>query len=207
MMKNQAIVLVHGIWMKGIELQYLSRQLKKLGFQTYYFRYQSLFRTPQQNAVLLKQYLDKIDETVIHLVCHSLGGIVALHMLDRYGSIKPGKVILLGTPVNGSAVAKHIHQNTWLKWLLGKSTDKGLLGGVPTLSHKHDVYMIAGKSGIGMGMLLANVAMKKPNDGTVNIEETKASFIKQHTAVPHSHFSMLWSKQVISKMIEILDAK
>ena len=205
-MKNEAVVFVHGIWMKGFELLYLSNNLKKQGYHTYHFRYKSLFQTPQQNADLLKRYLDEIDEPVIHLVCHSLGGIVALNMLERYEPFKPGKVILLGTPVNGSAVAKHIHKNAWLSWLLGKSTEKGLLDAAPSLKQNRDVYMIAGESGIGMGMLLAHAAMKKPNDGTVNLEETKAHFIKQHISVPYSHFAMLWSKQVVSRVIEILEA-
>ena len=128
-------------------------------------------------------------------------------MLERYEPLKPDKVNLLGTPINGSAVAKHLHKKAGLSWLLGKSIEKGLLDAAPSLKQNRDVYMIAGESGIGMGMLLAHAAMKKPNDGTVNLEETRASFIKQHISVPHSHFSMLWSKQVSSIVVEILESK
>ena len=184
--------------MKGPELFRLSHSIKKQGYQTRHFVYKSLFQTPQQNADFLKQFLDKIDEPVVHLVCHSLGGIVVLHLLKRHTQFKPGKVILLGTPVNGSAVAKYLNRRPWLKWLLGKSTEDGLLGSVPTPKQKYEI------KGIGIGMLLANNAMKSPNDGTVNFSETEAPFIKQHIAVPHGHFAMLWSKQVISKVIEIL---
>ena len=190
--------------MKGPELFRLSHSIKKQGYQTRHFVYKSLFQTPQQNADFLKQFLDKIDEPVVHLVCHSLGGIVVLHLLKRHTQFKPGKVILLGTPVNGSAVAKYLNRRPWLKWLLGKSTEDGLLGSVPTPKQKYEIHMIAGNKGIGIGMLLANNAMKSPNDGTVNFSETEAPFIKQHIAVPHGHFAMLWSKQVISKVIEIL---
>ena len=37
---------------------------------------------------------------------------------------------MLGTPVNGSAVAKYIYQKPWLHWLLGRSVFGGLLGGL-----------------------------------------------------------------------------
>lgn len=190
--------------MKGFELSRLSYNVKKQGYQTRYFRYKSLFHTPQQNADLLKRFLNDIDEPVVHLVCHSLGGIVTLLMLEQHAEVKPGKVIMLGTPVNGSATAKYINHHWYLRWLLGKSTDKGLLDKAPIPKYKNDIYMIAGNKGIGIGKFLAYKVMKSPNDGTVNLSETVAPFIKQHTAVSHGHFAMLWSKQVISRVVEIL---
>lgn len=111
---------------------------------------------------------------------------------------------MLGSPVNGSAAAKHIYLRPWLRWLLGKATVQGLLGDAPAWNSNRDVFMIAGNKSIGMGMLLASKAMKEENDGTVNLEETMSSFIKQHTSVRSSHFSMLWSGQVFQRISDIL---
>lgn len=205
MKQGEAVVFIHGIWMKGLEFVYFSHQLRKLGYNTYHFRYKSLLRTPGQNAELLNKYLEQIDTPVVHLVSHSLGGIVVLHLFSRYPRQKPGKIIMLGSPINGSAAAKYMYLRPWLRWLLGKSTVQGLLGDAPDWNSNRDVFMIAGNRSIGMGMLLVSEAMKEENDGTVNLEETMSSFIKQHTSVRHSHFSMLWSKQVISRVIEILN--
>lgn len=202
--RNEAVIFIHGIWLKGYELYYLSRYLNKLGYQTYHFKYKSLFRTPAENADLLNTFLKKIEQPVAHMVSHSLGGIVLLHLFHRHPLQQPGKIIMLGTPLNGSAVAKHIYQRPWLRWLLGKSTEQGLLGDAPSWASERDVYMIAGKKGIGMGLLLAFRALKKPNDGTVNFEETMTSYIKQHIDVPYTHFSMLWSRKVAEKIRNIL---
>ena len=203
-MKNEAVVFIHGIWMKGFELLYLSRKIKKSGYQTYHFHYPSLFKTPAQNAERLNRFLLSINEPVIHLVAHSLGGIVALHLLNQYKQNRLGKVIMLGTPIKGSAAAKNINQRWWLKWLLGKSRAQGLLGGIPHWPGDQDIYMIAGNKGLGMGKVLAYRAMQKESDGTVNLDETQAGFLKQHSIFPYSHFSMLWANKVVQKIIEIL---
>ena len=203
-MKNETVVFIHGIWMKGFELLYLSRKIKKSGYKTYHFRYSSLFKTPVQNAERLNRFLLSINEPVIHLVAHSLGGIVVLHLLSQHKQSKLGKVIMLGTPIKGSAAAKNINQRWWLKWLLGKSRVKGLLGDIAFFSGEQEIYMIAGNKGIGMGKVLAYRAMQKESDGTVNLDETLLPYITQHTIVPYSHFTMLWSNKVAQKIIEIL---
>lgn len=207
MKKDEAIVLIHGIWMKGYELSYLSYQLKKLGYQTYRFKYKSLSRTPEQNADSLNLFLKKIRQPVIHLVSHSLGGIIVLHLFNRHPQAKPGKIIMLATPLSGSAVAKQIYQRSWLRWMLGKSSEHGLLGDTPSWNNEHDIYMIAGKRSIGIGILLAFKALTQPNDGTVNFKETIAPYIRQRFVVPHSHFSMLYSRKVVRKISEIIAGK
>ena len=201
-MKNEAIVFIHGIWMKGYELGYLAQKFKKLGYHTYQFRYPSLFKTPAQNAEQLNQFLNSINEPVIHLVAHSLGGIVVLHLLHRHPETKPGKIVFLGTPLKGSAAAKSVNQRPLLRWLLGKSTQQGLLGDAPAWKANRDVYMIAGNVAVGMGKVLAYRAMQDKSDGTVNLDETQATYIKQHTIMPHSHFSMLWSGKVFQKLVD-----
>lgn len=203
-MKNESVVFIHGIWMKGFELLYLSWKIKKSGYKTYHFQYPSLFKTPAQNAERLNRFLTSINEPVIHLVAHSLGGIVVLHLLSQHKQSKLGKVIMLGTPIKGSAAAKNINQRWWLKWLLGKSRVQGLLGDIASCSGEQEIYMIAGNKGIGMGKVLAYRAMQKESDGTVNLDETLAPYITQHTIVPYSHFTMLWSNKVAQIIIECL---
>jgi pimeloyl-ACP methyl ester carboxylesterase len=205
--QDEAVVFIHGIWMKGYELAYLSHHLKKQGYQIYHFKYKSLRKTPEKNADSLNYFLEKIKQPIIHLVSHSLGGIIVLHLFDRHPQVKPGKIIMLATPISGSAVAKHIYQHSRLRWILGKSTEHGLLGDTPAWNSEHNIYMIAGKKSVGIGMLLAFKALTKPNDGTVNCKETIAPYIRQHFVVPHSHFSMLISRKVAKKISEILADK
>ncbi len=204
-MKNkEAIILVHGIWMKGIELLYLRFKLWRQGYRVYQFHYPSLFKTPEQNAEKLTQFVSEVDEAVIHFVAHSLGGIVVSHMLKKYEMDKAGKVVLIGTPINGSVVATHLNKKSLLKYLLGKSNIKGLLGDGPCWGSKRPICVIAGTKKMGVGMLFASKEMQQQNDGTVNLSETRIKQADEFHAVPHSHFSMLWSADVAEKIKSFL---
>ena len=84
MRMGEAVVLVHGIWMSGIEMSLLRYRLQRCGYKTYQFHYASLRQTPAENAVALNRFLKKIKSTQIHLLAHSLGGIVLMHLFHRF---------------------------------------------------------------------------------------------------------------------------
>ena len=200
MRKNEAVVLIHGIWMKGPELFYLRFKLWGQGYRVYQFHYPSLFKTPEQNAESLNKFVKKINEPIVHFVAHSLGGIVATHFLNNHTCNKIGKIVFIGTPINGSALATHLHKNVFLKYLLGKSVVKGVLEETPKWLSKRKLCVIAGTKKIGLGMLLARKEMQQENDGTVNLNETKIEAAQEFHVVPHSHFLMLWSRDVVEKI-------
>jgi len=206
MKDKEAVVLVHGIWMIGLELLYLRFKLWRQGYRVYQFHYSSLIKTPEQNSQYLYQFSSKVNEPVIHFVAHSLGGIVVSHMLKNHEIDKAGKVVLIGSPVNGSAVAKHLNKRFLFKYLLGKSNIKGLLGDGPRWLSKRPTCVIAGIKKLGVGMLLAGNKMQQQHDGTVNLSETEISQTDEVHVVPHSHFSMLWSFDVAEKIKKFLAA-
>lgn len=206
MNNKEAVILIHGIWMKGPELLYLRFKLWRQGYRLYQFHYPSLFKTPEQNAKSLNKFVTNINEPVIHFVAHSLGGIVATHFFNNHETTKPGKVVLIGTPINGSALARHLHQKKFLKYLLGKSVIKGLISETPPWLSKRKLCVIAGTKSLGVGMLLARKEMRQKNDGTVNLDETQIEQADEFHVVPYSHFSMLWSLDVAEKIKAFLKA-
>lgn len=204
-MQQEAVVLVHGIWMKGLEMSLLRRRLHRCGYHCEQFIYQSLFRSPRDNARRLDRFVQQIDYPVIHFVAHSLGGIVLSHMFELFPGQKPGKVVMLGTPLQGSAVARFVYNKPRLRWLLGRSRERGLLGDAPVWRGDRTLGMIAGSHGIGMGKLLMPGGLKAPNDGTVQIDETRAEGVSQYLLVPYSHFGMLFSRNVARQICHFLD--
>lgn len=201
---REAVVFIHGIWMTGAEMVILRRRLSQCGFDCFNFRYQSLRRTPRENATTLNKYLQTIQAEVIHLVAHSLGGIVLLHMFDRYPQQKPGRVVMLGTPIRGSEVAEKMASSRWLGHFLGRSIDRGLLGDAPRWQSEREVGMIAGTSGIGMGKVLMLGKLPEPNDGTVQLASTCSSRFKDHVALPYSHHGMLFARPVANAVCQFL---
>ena len=204
MNEKEVIVLVHGLWMKGLELLYIRYKLWRQGYKVYQFHYASVFKSPEENAAKLYQYVSNIEASTVHFVAHSLGGIVVDHLFHKYDIKQPGKVVMLGTPINGSAAAIYVAENIIMKYLLGKSTIKGLLGDAPKWNYKRNICVIAGTQGIGIGQILASKAMQRPNDGTVNFIETQLENADESHEVPRSHFLLLFSKDVVNISLDFL---
>lgn len=203
--KNEAIILVHGIWMTGIELFYIRYKMWRQGYHVIIFHYQSLLKTPEYNAKKLLKWMNKIQEPTVHFVAHSLGGIVLTHLFANSKVDKPGKVVMLGTPINGSALAQALAKKKILKNLLGLSLEKGLLGDAPPWNHPRETCVFAGTKKIGVGMILAKSVMQKQNDGTVNLQETQQPLADKNYIMPLSHFSIIFSADVSDKIIKFLE--
>jgi len=205
-MMREAVVFIHGIWMTGAEMLLLRRRLGQCGYECHSYRYQSVRRTPRENATHLNQYLQHIQAEVIHLVAHSLGGIVLLHLFDQYPQQKPGRVVMLGTPIRGSQVAQKLAASKWLQHILGRSVERGLLGDAPRWQSDRELGMIAGTEGFGMGKLVMLGKLQEPNDGTIRLAATYSSGIKDHVALPYSHHGMLFARSVAKAVCQFLQS-
>lgn len=199
---NEAIVLVHGIYMNGMDMFLLKQRLKHAGYPVYQFSYHSLQSTPAENAMDLHAFTERIQPGVIHYVCHSLGGLVIRHLFNLYPEQKPGRIVTLGTPHVHSSAAISLQQFSPGKLLLGQSTRQGLVGNVPSLPQERELGSIAGTLRMGFGLLIPGIP--KPNDGTVAVSETKLEGMKDHIILPVSHFGMLLSRSVVRQIIHFL---
>jgi pimeloyl-ACP methyl ester carboxylesterase len=192
--KAELVVLVHGIWMTGLEMLFLRRRLHGCGYRTLRFPYASLRRTPEENAAALAGFIWQQGEAPLHLVAHSLGGIVLMHLFERFSGLPPGRVVLLGSPVQGSGVARRLAGSPLLGRLLGCSIQRGLLGGVPEWGGRRELGVIAGSAGIGLGTLVGGLG--QPSDGTVAMAETGVGAATDTCALPVSHTGLLFSPAV-----------
>ncbi len=188
------LVLVHGVWMSGLELGWLGHRLKRHGYNVHYYRYHSLAFNPLRNACGLAEFIARQGWCRVHLVGHSLGGIILLHLLNQVPDLPLGRVVLLGSPLNGSQVARSIHGNPWLRPLLGRSVDRGLLGDLPPWPEGRPPGVIAGTSGMGVGRLFTD--LDGPNDGTVLTSETRIPQMADYLELPVGHMGMLTSAEV-----------
>jgi pimeloyl-ACP methyl ester carboxylesterase len=80
--RSEAIVLIHGLWMTGAEMRVLGGRLEESGFRVRYFRYRSWRGGLAQAADALRDFVEATEGKRVHLVGHSLGGIVIAKMLE-----------------------------------------------------------------------------------------------------------------------------
>lgn len=194
MQNIQSIVLIHGVWVSGWAMSRLAKKLRAYGYRTYIFSYPSVKKSMVENAEALAKFVDAIDAETLHFIAHSLGGTLLLNYFEGYDSRRYGRVVILGSPLNGSLKA-----NRLLKWpfgnkSLGKSIEGGLLDGGLCCPAKHDVGVIAGDQPLGLGLFLGR--FREPNDGTVAVSETRLPGISDHLVLHTSHTGMLLSNIV-----------
>jgi pimeloyl-ACP methyl ester carboxylesterase len=196
------VILVHGLWLNGLDMSLLRRRLEKAGFLTHQFFYQSRQAAPAENALALQAFLQKVDAQTVHYVCHSLGGLIIRHLFHNYPDREPGRIVCLGTPHQASRAANTLYRIAPGRWLLGRCIEQGLLGDIPPWKSTHDLGVIAGNLRLGMGLLIPGIP--KPSDGTVAVQETVLEGMTDHIVLPVSHFGMLLSSRVAGQTVNFL---
>ena len=186
------MVLVHGLWMSGKEMFLLRRRLEAHGYRVYQFYYRTVGRDLKKNAERLNNYLAKhVEGETVHLVAHSLGGLVVRRLLHDFPNQRPGRVVTLGTPHQGSYVAHRASRRGPLRYLLGMCLP-ALIGRVPRWHGQRELGSMAGTLSFGLGLFFRGVP--RPNDGTVAVSETQLAGSSDHLVLHAGHFGLLYSR-------------
>jgi pimeloyl-ACP methyl ester carboxylesterase len=131
----------------------------------------------------------------LHLVGHSLGGLVAYRFLERFPETAPGRAVFLGTPALSSRAATDVGRARWARALLGRCIAEDLLTEQRRVwAGARDLGIIAGTRALGLGQLV--VRFNEPSDGSVAVRETRLPGATEHITLPVSHFGMLLSARV-----------
>lgn len=195
------VLLIHGVLMHPLEMRYLGSQLEKQGFHVHYVFYPSVLKSPAQNATRIHEKIQQLEQQFtlkqLHLVGHSLGGVLLMHLFDQYdaNALPQGRVVMLGSPVQGSWVAKKV--STWpiISPLLANSMPNALSGvDLPAWNNDREWGMVAGTKAQGLGFITG--PLPDVSDGTVLVQETIHPKQKAHIQVNKSHTALLFSKQV-----------
>jgi len=192
------VILVHGLWFGAWSLGLLARRLRKAGFEPRRFRYRTTRSGLEGHARALRQFIDSGSYPALHIVAHSLGGLVTLRMLADDGDLPPGRVVLLGSPLQGSVVARKSATLPGGSRLLGAVRSE-LAAGFTRLASGRDIGMIAGARSFGLGLLLGGLG--EPGDGTVAVRETRAEGMRGHRVLPVTHTGMLFSGAVVREIV------
>ena len=198
------IVLIHGVLMNPVEMLYLKNQLDKANFTVHSLYYPTVNHDIAENTEHLHRKIKALKLPAVHVVAHSLGGVMTMHLLDHDPELVKGRVVLLGTPLNGSYLAKELAGWPVAKQLLENSMDNGLDGDFPIPTKQYDIGMIAGKkSTIGLGLLVGG--MPEESDGTVLISETKHPMLKEHIVIDTTHTGLVFSKEAAKLTVNFLN--
>lgn len=200
---KQAVVLVHGLWMKGWVLAWQKRRLARRGYRAYLFSYATMRMDLKQNAERLAAFIASLPESRIHFIGHSLGGLVILEALKKSADARIAGVVLLGPPYADCQAARILGSRRFGRWMLGKSLPQWVESEKIAWSGKAPLGVIAGSRRFGLGMFFTRFA--GVNDGVVALEETKIPGMSAHVVLPVAHSEMIFSSKVIDAACRFFD--
>ncbi|MDH3287666.1 MAG: alpha/beta hydrolase [Betaproteobacteria bacterium] len=197
------VVLVHGLWVHGIAMELMRRRVARAGYQALAYSYPSMRLTLNENAGRLARYLRELPASRLHLVGHSLGGLIVLKTIEQATALPPGRVVLAGTPFGESYAARRLERLPGGRTALGRSLPEWLEIAHSRPAPDREIGVIAGSSPFGLGRLVAP-ELPRPNDGVVSVKETRLPGMRDHIVLPVSHSGMLVSRHVVRQICAFL---
>lgn len=211
----ETVILVHGLWTPAAVFLPHSHWLRRRGYRVLRFGYPSVRATLSQNAQRLQGFVaeyaatrptaDGADGAAIHLVGHSLGGLVILDMLRQESEPRVRRVVLLGTPCVDSHCARRLTSVAGMTALLGRSIGEWLSrpsGATVAPRSAVAVGVLAGTRSVGLGRVVPGLPC--PNDGVVTVAETRLSGAADFIALPVAHSQMLASRRCAAQIAAFL---
>ena len=204
------VVVLHGHGHTARSMLMLTRRLRATGYQVWAPSYPS-FRATMPDIVAhlrpgLAEFQSRLDGP-LHIVTHSLGGLVARALLtvDRPQTL--GRVVMLAPPNDGSEWADilfHLRINRAVLGPIGQHLrtrrqhyDDAILGPVD-----FDLGVIAGDR--PLDPVFPRMVLPCPNDGKVTVASTRIEGMADHITLPVSHTFMVTNARVAAQVQSFL---
>ena len=206
---RDGVVLLHGISRTGRSFRKVQAALECEGYATLNLDYASRSKALEWLADDIRPTIERFVESVegsVHFVCHSMGGLLARAYVAKYRPQRLGRMVMLGTPNGGSAIADRLrHLGPYRAWFgpagqqLVTARDAVLDAILPPVDYP--VGVIAGDRSIDpMGAAF----LQRPHDGRVSVENTRLDGMTDHIVVSTTHPWLVRNDQAIAQTVAFL---
>lgn len=194
MSNNATVLLLHAAIVGAWSLNVLAKRLAAQNFTVinlpYPNRRMTIFECADHIAPTWKKLAAEANDAPIHIVGHSMGGLVARRLLALYQPKNFGRLLTLGTPHLGSPMADKLHTCSLYQWAFGPVGNE-LVTGRPIdwpapWPPPYEIGLLAGNIPIGPGSL----TLKGKSDGTVLAESSQPAGGTDYCTVSATHTTL-----------------
>lgn len=201
------VIVLHGILLNANYMKVLASYTGAKGYSVININYPSTQKNLEElvESVWIDISSQLIENKPVHFICYSMGGLLVRAMLNKYRPLMLGRVVLIGTPNNGSEIADFFKNNWFYKKIFGPAGQQ-LITDQSNIKHlfgiiDYDLGIIAGSMSLDP---ICSRLIKEKNDGKVSITSTKLAGMKDHIIIKSSHMFLPYSKQVLSQTVYFL---
>lgn len=208
--KSEYVLILHGMGRTRFSMRKVARFLEEKGYKAINLSYPS---TSEPIPVIADTYVRQAIESCVkqgadkvHVVTHSLGGIVIRQYLQNNSLPEGSRIVMLGPPNKGSEVADVLMNSFIYKWLMGDAgqslgTDDdsyvNMLGPV-----EEDIGIIAGTRTVDP---VSSLLIPGPDDGKVSVDNTMLDEMADFICIPKSHPFMASSRTIMHQIEYFLE--
>lgn len=196
-LKSQLVILVHGLGAPKLTMSPLRWKLDRVGYRTQNWGYPSTRDSIETHANRLADTLHFVSRdrslSHIHLVTHSMGGILTRVALLKHGFPKLHRIVMLAPPNRGSHAARlAAPMFGWVCKPLKELSDS-------RDSFVHSLPDFRSFEEIELGIIEAK------RDAVVTAESVKLDGQADHVEVNSRHGTLPWNPQAIRCVSSFLE--
>lgn len=198
------VVLLHGLWRSVWAMEPLANLLHTEGYHTVNIAYPSFTKSMDHIIAMVEAEIQThLQKGKVHLVTHSLGGIVAREILGKLSAENIGRLVMLAPPNQGSEIIDWLSNVPLLHRTMGPAGMQ-LGSGKITAPHlpKHiDAAVIMGRRSI---IPFFRKMLDADNDGIVSVERGKVEGMNEFHIVDADHTFIATEPEVMQKILGFL---
>lgn len=206
---GDTVVLVHGLARTSASMAPIERRLVGSGYTVVNVDYPSRDATVEE--LVDRSLAPRIAELTtvadghLHFVTHSMGGILVRDYLRRYTPPRPGRVVMLAPPNQGSELVDRLGTFAAFGWLNGPA-GRQLGTGADSLPLR--LGPVQFPLGVIAGDWSWNPAYSAmipgADDGKVSVTRARVDGMADFVVVPHGHTFLMSAPEVLDEVLNFL---
>ncbi|MEM8790216.1 MAG: alpha/beta fold hydrolase [Pseudomonadota bacterium] len=191
------VVLLHGLGRTPASMWLLARRISNGGFTVARLGYDSTRQSVSTSIAEVRRRLGQLCSGPVHLVGHSLGGLIAATILREPDGIQVARIVQIGSPNLGSPLAARLGGAWPARRLCGPAlAELSLVSALPEPEAR--IGAIAGTFGP------PGTGLRAPHDGGVSLRSAWAG-AGSRAAVPVIHTLLPLSPEVARLTVQFLN--